>query len=125
MPSISRGFWVARTKKGSGSGWVCPPAVTVRSCIASSSALWVRGVARLISSASSRLVKMGPGAKRKLPVSRSKIWVPVMSPGIRSGVNWTRPKLEPRHLAESPYQQRLARGPAPPPAARGRRPPAP
>src|SRR5438067_4659996 len=63
--------------------------------MASSSALWVFGVARLISSARSRLVKSGPGwnSKRRCPSSSSvTMWVPVMSAGIRSGVNWTRAK---------------------------------
>ena len=40
--------------------------VTRRSCMASSSAACVFGGVRLISSASSRLVKIGPGLKRKL-----------------------------------------------------------
>src|SRR6266851_5745541 len=51
VPSSSMGFWVARTKNGDGNGRVCVPTVTVRSCIASSSALCVLGVARLISPA--------------------------------------------------------------------------
>src|SRR5205823_3882576 len=42
------------------SGRVCVPTVTVRSCIASSSALCVLGVARLISSARTRFAKIGP-----------------------------------------------------------------
>ena len=37
------------------------PTVTACSCIASSSADWVLGVARLISSARTRLAKIGPG----------------------------------------------------------------
>ena len=41
-----------------------PSAVTCRSCIASSSAAWVFGGARLISSARRRLVKIGPGGTR-------------------------------------------------------------
>ena len=62
-----------------------------------SSAAWVLGGVRLISSASTMLAKIGPCTKRKarLPVVRSSsmISVPVMSLGIRSGVNWMRLKL--------------------------------
>ena len=39
--------------------------MTVCSCMASSSALWVLGVARLISSARTRWAKIGPGWKRR------------------------------------------------------------
>ena len=65
--------------------------VTRCSCIASRSADWVFGGVRLISSASRMLVKTGPGAKTmaRFPVFGSS-WmmsVPVMSDGIRSGVN--------------------------------------
>ena len=48
------------------SSWVVVPLVTVRSCMASSSADCVLGVARLISSASTRLAKIGPGWKRSV-----------------------------------------------------------
>ena len=64
VPSNSIGFWVARTTNGSGSGRVVPSIETWRSCIASSSAAWVRGVARLISSTRRMFVKTGPGANR-------------------------------------------------------------
>ena len=63
VPSSSIGFCVASTKNGVGSGRVSPNVVTRRSCIASSSAACVLGDARLISSASSRFVKIGPGWK--------------------------------------------------------------
>jgi hypothetical protein len=69
---------------------VAPSTVTWRSCIASSSAAWVLGGVRLISSASSRLVNTGPGRNSKLPLRWSKIDEPVTSEGIRSGVNWIR-----------------------------------
>ena len=95
MPSISIGFWVAITRNGRGRGRVSPATVTARSCMASSSADWVLGVARLTSSASTRLAKIGPGRKRKLrrpASSSSSTWVPRMSAGMRSGVNWTRLK---------------------------------
>ena len=59
-PSISKGFWVARTKKGSGSSWVVPEIVTDRSAMASSMADWVRGVARFTSSARTTFVNKGP-----------------------------------------------------------------
>ena len=66
------------------------------SCIASSRLDCVLGVARLISSASTRLAKIGPGWKRKTrwPPSSMRMFVPVMSAGIRSGVNWIRLKLQ-------------------------------
>ena len=73
---------------GSGCGW--PSTLTCRSSIASSSAAWVFGGVRLISSASSRLVKTGPGRKENSLERASKTSEPVTSPGIRSGVNCTR-----------------------------------
>src|SRR5581483_2833115 len=86
------GFWVASTRNGSARTWLRRATVTRRSCMASSSADWVFGVARLISSASTRLAKIGPGSKRKVraPPSSTIRLVPVMSAGMRSGVNWTR-----------------------------------
>ena len=51
---------------------------------------------RLISSASSTLVNTGPWTNRnsRLPCSSSSsTFVPVMSEGIRSGVNWIRLKF--------------------------------
>src|SRR6266702_7288523 len=79
---------------GSGSGRPSPSTVTWRSSMASSSAAWVLGGVRLISSARSRLVNTGPSRKRKEPApearSCSKMVWPVMSEGIRSGVNCTR-----------------------------------
>ncbi len=68
VPSCSIGFCVASTRNGSGSGKVWPPIVTCFSCIASSSALCTLAGARLISSASSRLVKIGPFCTVKSPV---------------------------------------------------------
>src|SRR4029079_13505582 len=94
VASRSIGFCGARTKNGSGSGIVWPLAVTLCSCIASSSAACVRGGARLISSAKTMLANTGPCTKRKLraplAASSSRISVPVMSLGTRSGVNWIR-----------------------------------
>ena len=67
--------------------------------MASSSADCVLGGVRLISSASRMLPKIGPGTKvqRRWPVvgSSSMMSVPVMSEGIRSGVNWMRLKTSP------------------------------
>ncbi len=64
--------------------------------MASSRAAWVLGGVRLISSASTMLAKIGPGRKVNLrrPVSGSswRMSVPVMSAGIRSGVNCMRLK---------------------------------
>ena len=65
MPCRSMGFCVASTKKGWGSLCVSRPTVTAYSCIASSMADCVRGVARLISSARIRWAKIGPGWKVK------------------------------------------------------------
>ena len=69
-----------------------PPTVTDRSCIASRSADWVFGVARLISSARTICAKIGPRRNwnsRPRSVSTT-IVVPVTSAGMRSGVNWIR-----------------------------------
>ena len=60
-----------------------------------SRAAWVLGGVRLISSASRMLVKIGPSTKRnsRRPLSSSSsTLVPVMSDGMRSGVNWIRLK---------------------------------
>src|SRR2546422_3138782 len=68
--------------------------VTRCSCIASSSADCVLGGVRLISSASTMFAKIGPGANTicRRPVAASSLMmsVPVMSDGIKSGVNWMR-----------------------------------
>ena len=61
VPARSTGFCVAMTKNGCGSVWQTPSTVTWCSAIASSSALCVRGGARLISSASSTWANTGPG----------------------------------------------------------------
>src|SRR6266702_5657814 len=73
-----------------------PSTVTCRSSMASSSAAWVFGGVRLISSASRRLVNTGPSRKRKEPSLCWKIIWPSTSEGIRSGVNWTRLKFRSR-----------------------------
>src|SRR5688572_14978304 len=66
--------------------------VTVRSCIASSSAACVLGGVRLTSSARRSSQKIGPRVSVKAEVWKLKRLVPRMSPGIRSGVNWMRLK---------------------------------
>ena len=95
VPSYSMGFCVASTRNGAGSGRVMPSAVTCRSCMASSSAAWVRGVARLISSASRMLTNTGPGRNSKPLVCWLNTLTPVMSLGSRSGVHCSRLKLMP------------------------------
>ena len=95
MPSISMGFCVARTKNGLSRMRLWPATVTCFSCIASSRAACVLGGVRLISSARMRLAKIGPRLKtssRRPSAVSSRISVPVMSEGIRSGVNWMRLK---------------------------------
>ena len=67
MPACSIGFWVAMTMNGRGTSWVIPSTVTCPSSITSSSAAWVFGEARLISSASTMSWKIGPGWNSKLP----------------------------------------------------------
>ena len=88
----------ARQRRGA-----APATVTCCSCIACSSADWVRGLARLISSAISSWQKTGPGMKRKLrrpSTLSSSTSEPRMSAGIRSGVNCTRLRVEAEHDAQ-------------------------
>ena len=61
VPEAPVGFWVAMTRKGWGTGWDIPSTVTCPSSMASSSADWVRLVARLSSSARKRLHNTAPG----------------------------------------------------------------
>ena len=82
--------------KGSGRFIVSPSRVTWYSCMASSSADWVRGEARLISSARIRLAKIGPSRSTNWFCARLKMYPPVISPGSRSGVNWMRLNSMPR-----------------------------
>src|SRR5574343_1249421 len=97
----STGFCVAITKKGVGSARVAPSLDTCRSSIASSSADCVFGEARLISSASSSCVKIGPGWKTNSPLSLTNMAAPVRSPGSRSLVNCTRLNDRPSVLASA------------------------
>ena len=84
---LDRVLRVATTRNGSGIAKVRPPTVTWRSAIASSSADWTRAGARLISSTSTTLARIGPGSTSKASDEGRKIRVPTMSDGIRSGVN--------------------------------------
>ena len=76
--------------------------------MASSSAAWVFGGVRLISSASSSWVKTGPGRKTISPLRWSYSGAPTTSDGSRSGVNWMRAKSRPSTLRERPRDERLA-----------------
>ena len=69
------------------------------------------GGVRLISSASTMLAKIGPctnrNSRRPVVWSSSMTSVPVMSDGIRSGVNWMRLKLRSSASAEGLDHERL------------------
>ena len=54
-------YWSGGTTTDAGSGMVSTSTVTCRSCMASNNALWVRGVALLISSANTIWDMIGPG----------------------------------------------------------------
>jgi hypothetical protein len=71
VPSCSIGFCVAMTMNGGSSGNVVSPMVTCFSCMASRSALCTLAGARLISSARTRLAKMGP----RLAVNSPRCWL--------------------------------------------------
>ena len=83
------------TRKGRWIAWLVRSIVTRYSCMISSRAACVLAGERLISSASNNCVNTGPGRKRNSCVFMSKIGAPVMSEGIKSAVNWMRPKLHP------------------------------
>ncbi len=77
----------------------------------SSNADWVFGVARLTSSASRMWPKIGPRWNWKCfrpSPSSTMMLVPMMSPGIRSGVNWIRENVRSSALGEGRDEQRLA-----------------
>ncbi len=67
VPACSIGFCVPITMNGAPTGRVTPSTVTADSSITSSSADWVFGDARLISSASTMDAKIGPGWNSKAP----------------------------------------------------------
>lgn len=88
LPALSDSEWPVR-RTGCFSLRVTPAAVIARSCIASSRALCVLGGVRLISSARIILAKRGPSINLN-SLLLSRISVPMISEGIRSGVNWIR-----------------------------------
>ena len=94
---------------GRGSGRSSPSTVTWRSSMASSSADWVLGVARLISSAEH---DVGEDRRRAGTRTRCVCWLqtetPVTSDGSRSGVNWMRWKRAVDRAGERLGQHRLA-----------------
>ena len=94
--------------KCSGSACVSPSSVTRRSCIASSSAAWVLGGVRLISSASSSSWKIGPRVRVNWLVWKLNRLEPRISPGSRSGVNWMRPNSRPVAAAKHCARKVLA-----------------
>ncbi len=79
------GFCVAMTMNGWPTGWVTPSTVTWLSSMTSSSADCVFGEARLISSASTTLEKIGPLWNSNCCERWSKMVTPVTSLGSRSG----------------------------------------
>ena len=88
---------------GSEADGIAPAIETRCSCIACSRADWVRGLARLISSAIRSCANTGPLMKRndRRPLSpSSSTSEPRMSAGMRSGVHWmrfsSRPSTVPR-----------------------------
>ena len=87
VPSCSIGFCVAITKKGFSKTYVVPSAVIWRSSITSNKAACVFAGARLISSINTKLEKMGPFLNSKVLLDKSKTEVPIISEGIKSGVN--------------------------------------
>src|SRR5919197_2157996 len=90
VPSYSSGFCGAITMNGRASSYVTPSIVTCCSCMHSSSAAWVFGEARLISSTSRRLANTGPGRNSNSFERWLKTLTPVTSDGSKSGVNWIR-----------------------------------
>ena len=98
-------------EKGSVSRCRLPPTVTWCSCIASSRAACVLGGVRLISSARITLAKIGPrrncNSRRPGSLSSWMTSVPVMSEGIRSGVNWMRLNSSDSAVGQRADHQRL------------------
>ena len=101
VPSSSMGFCVAITKKGLSRRWVSPSMVTWRSSMHSRRLLCTLGGLRFISSASSMWVNTGPFSRLNSPVFILQTFVPVMSLGMRSGVNCILPHSQPVVLANT------------------------
>src|SRR3954470_44886 len=79
---------------GRSSVCVAPSIVTWLSCMHSRSAACVFGEARFTSSTRRRFANTGPGLKSNAFVRWSKTLTPVTSDGSRSGVNWSREKVQ-------------------------------
>ena len=62
---------------------------------------WTLGGDRFISSAKSMLVKTGPFSRVNSDVFIRQTLVPTMSVGMRSGVNWTLPHVQPVTFANT------------------------
>src|SRR5918912_1506754 len=90
VPSNSTGFCVASTTNGRASSCEWTSTVTLRSCMHSSNPDCVFGEARLISSTSTTLAKIGPGRNSKRLSRWLKTLVPTTSAGRRSAVHWMR-----------------------------------
>src|ERR1044071_7017256 len=86
---------------GMSSVWVVSSIETWPSLIASSSADCVRGVVRLISSASTMLAKIGPCRSSNTLPCWSYTDTPTMSDGNRSLVNWMRRNVPPSAAASA------------------------
>ena len=102
---------MAITKNGSLSRWILPPTVTECSCIASSMADWVLGVARLISSASTICEKIGPGLKLEDPAAVGQLHDDVGADdvgGHQVGGELDAVEVEVDRLGQGAHQQRLA-----------------
>ena len=95
VPSCSIEFSVAISRNGLGSGLLVPSTVTWRSAMPSSSADCAFGSARLISSTSRTLAKIGPGRNSNRRSCGSQTERPVTSVGCRSGVHWIRDTVAP------------------------------
>ena len=99
--------------------------MTLCSCMAWSSAAWVLGGVRLISSAKTTLAKMGPWTNRnaRLPVagSSSMISVPVMSLGHQIGSELDPIEAEAKRFRDGRDHQRLGQAGDPRSAGHARR----
>ena len=91
--------------------WMVPPTVTLCSCIASSRADCVFGVARLISSASTIWAKIGPGLKAEDALAFGSLVDDVGADdvgGHQVGRELDAVELQVEHLGQRADQQRLA-----------------
>ena len=86
---------------GRGKGCVVWSSDTCASFIASSRLDWVLGVVRLISSARTMFVKIGPGLNTNSCLSGSYTATPRTSDGSMSDVNWMRWNAAPSDRASA------------------------